>query len=606
MQDDLVKILDYFKKRPGTWILARELIHHFKIPMEGRRSFHNLMQALVRSRQLIRGKGHRYLLAPSTNIGPHHKGRDQGGLKKGERDSSQKASGIESIIKEFRLREAFPQKVQDETRHFSQEKMAGDLKGRRDLRSLVMMTIDGETAKDFDDAVGIQSLSRGHFRLWVSIADVSHYVQPRTAIDREAHQRSTSTYFPARCIPMLPEVLSNNLCSLVPHQDRLTMTAEMDFDATGLLVQSRFYPSVIRSRARLTYREVKQMILDNDAALQKKYASIYPDLKLMEGLCDQLRLRRFERGSLDFDLPEPEIVLNLEEGKVESIAKALRHKAHMMIEEFMIVANEAVATYLTSKMSVTVYRVHDVPDREKMKDFREFIHNMGLGLPGGHKITSKNLAQLIQSMRGRSEERIVNYLLLRSLKQAEYSVDNCGHFGLASPCYTHFTSPIRRYPDLIVHRLLKEALGSSPLSVSVKDRLARRGQMQEMLTHCSEQERVSMKAEWASRDWAVALFMKDKIGKEYEGIICSVTDFGFFVELKEYFVQGLVHIKNLQGDYYVFHEKAHKLQGRRTKKAFKIGDLVKIRVKQVNVEKRRVDFDLAISSRSSQRLSGSL
>jgi ribonuclease R len=566
MSPDFNKILQYFQKNPTTWYPAKHLIHHFQISMEERRALRRQFKVWVADKVLERAQGRRYRLSA-------------------DKPKATEKEGLEAIIEQFELRVEFPKPVLAEAESFARPGVCE--KGREDLRKIPFVTIDGETAKDFDDAVAVQELAKGVIRLWVSIADVSHYVTPGSDIDQEAYRRTSSVYFPSRCVPMLPEGLSNDLCSLVPKQDRLTMTAEMDFNTQGHCTKAKFYPSMIRSHQRLTYTEVQAM-LD-----QKKKG--FATLKIMNALCDRLRGVRKQRGSLDFDLPEPEIVLNLEEKTVESIVKAKRYKAHMMIEEFMIAANETVATFLQQNLKASIYRIHEDPDPEKIKSFREVVYNLGVGLPGRKKITSKDLAQVVEKVKGRSEERLINTLILRSLQQAQYSTQNPGHFGLASKCYTHFTSPIRRYPDLVIHRLLKQALPSASRG-SDKNPQSQDGggerRLAEMASHCSDQERVGMKAEWASRDWVVSLFMKDKVGKEYEGNISGVAKFGFFVELHDYFVQGMVPVKTLKDDYYVYDEKHHSFQGRRTRKKYKLGDRVRIRVEQVNTTKRWVDFIL--------------
>jgi len=500
--------------------------------------------------------------------------------------------GIDKIIKEFALSVSFPKKVSEEARSLEGKISPLEVEHRVDLRQEVVVTIDGETAKDFDDAVSVSSLRSGGFRLKVSIADVSYFVWPGSTIDQEAYKRATSTYFPDRCVPMLPEKLSNDLCSLVPHQDRLTMTAEMDFDAEGKKNSHRFYRSIIRSAARLTYTKVKKILVDEDAELCSSYKLLLPDLKLMAQLAQKLQEVRRKRGSLDFDLPEPSIELDLEERKIERIVKAERNMAHRLIEEFMIAANEAVAEFVTENIQPMIYRIHGEPDPEKVKDFSVLLNNLGYAFRFGKKVDPKIFITIIDAVRGRPEERMVNTLLLRTMSRAIYEAKNQGHFGLASTCYTHFTSPIRRYPDLVVHRILNSLLEREQRKTKVQRNGGSESVLQRIATHCSERERNSMKAEWASRDLAATLFMKTKVGKEYEGIIASVTKFGFFVELIPFFVEGLVSMRNLTDDYYVFHEKAHMIVGRKKKKKFQIGLPVKIRVKGVNFEKRWVDFEV--------------
>ncbi len=495
--------------------------------------------------------------------------------------------GISGVIKEFKLPTAFPREVEAEAREFPDQITSQDWEGREDLRAETIVTIDGETAKDFDDAVSV-SETRDGFVLKVSIADVSHFVQPGSAVDREAYRRATSTYFPDRVLPMLPERLSNDLCSLVPHEERLAYTAEMTFDAHGNRTGSRFYRSVFKSRARLTYTEVRKILVDRDEAARARHKSILEDLERMGVLAERIQGRRKARGSLDFDLPEPLIELDLAEGRIDKIVKAERNKAHRLIEEFMIAANEAVAEFITERGFPSVYRVHQEPDPERVRDFSVLLHHLGYGLRLGKRVQPGALAAVIEAVRGKPEEKLVNTVLLRTMARAVYDTKNVGHFGLASECYTHFTSPIRRYPDLMVHRILSQALvgrGGRKAASSEK-------RLREMAVHCSERERNSMKAEWASRDLAAALFLKERVGQKFDGIVSGVTKFGLFVELNPFFVQGLVSIRNLKDDAYTFHEKAHALVGRRKKKKYQIGMPVTVTVQGVNLEKRWVDLGL--------------
>ncbi len=494
--------------------------------------------------------------------------------------------GISKIIKEFKLTTAFPKKVSDEARQLPGDIPNSEVAQRVDLRNEIVVTIDGEKARDFDDAISVLPEPGGGFLLKVSIADVGYYVSSGTSIDHEAYRRGTSTYFPDRVLPMLPERLSNGLCSLVPHQDRLTFTAEMRFDGSGKRIASRFYRSIIRSAARLTYTQVRKILVDRDEALRSNFRAIVPDLERMGLLAERVQEVRRQRGSLDFDLPEPLIELDLEEGTIDTIVKAERNRAHRLIEEFMIAANEAVAEFITENRTPMIYRVHAEPDPEKVRDFVAILHNLGYSLKLGKKVQPQALAAVIERVRGKPEERLLNTILLRTMKRAIYDVRNVGHFGLASECYTHFTSPIRRYPDLVVHRILQSVLTEKGSSHRAAKHL------HQIAAHCSERERNSMKTEWASRDLAAAIFMQEKIGESCDAIISSVTKFGFFVEMIPYFVEGLVAMRNLKDDFYVFHEKSHLLMGRKTKKKYTIGTPVKVRVKGVNLEKRWVDLDL--------------
>lgn len=504
--------------------------------------------------------------------------------------SSPLEEGILKIIKEFKLPPSFPKRVIEELRVLPAAIPSEEIKGRVDLCGETIVTIDGENARDFDDAVSVTDLPGGGSLLKVSIADVSFYVRPGGEVDREAYTRGTSTYFPDRVLPMLPERLSDDLCSLVPGKDRLAFTAEMEFDPAGERVSCRFYRSVIRSAARLTYTQVRQVLVDRDPAVRSRFAKIVPDLERMGILAERLQEMRRGRGSLDFDLPEPLIELDLEEGKIDRIVKAERNRAHRLIEEFMIAANEAVAEFIAARGRPMVYRVHGEPDPEKLKDFGVMLHNLGYSFRLGQKVRPHALAAVIEKARGRPEERLVNTVLLRTMSQAVYDSRNVGHFGLASKCYTHFTSPIRRYPDLVVHRILAAVVG---VTLGTPKRGAQQAApLHQITAHCSERERNSMKAEWASRDLAATLFMQDKVGEVFDGIISGVTRFGFFVELVPFFVEGLVPMRSLKDDYYVFHEKSHLLLGRRKKKRYQVGFPVSVRVRGVNLGKRWVDLEI--------------
>lgn len=466
-----------------------------------------------------------------------------------------------------------------------------DRRGREDLRLLPTVTIDGETAKDFDDAVSVRQESDGKVRLWVSIADVGHYVREGSPVDLEAYERGTSVYFPGKCLPMLPEKLSNGICSLNPAVDRLTMTAEMLFDRDGRRLDSRFYPAVIRSQARLTYTEVAAMLVENDAATIDRYPDIYPHLQVMAELAQRLTAMRRRRGSLDFDLPEAEIVLDLQ-GRPENIVRAERNLAHRLIEEFMLAANEAVATFLAGRDAPLLYRVHEPPSTEKLQAFQEFIghFNYGISLDKG-SVDPRRLQQLLVELEGKPEERMINQVLLRSMKQAHYSPENVGHFGLAADLYCHFTSPIRRYPDLVVHRALRQVLTAGKLPDKHKAHL------QEVLPamgeHTSQRERRAMEAEREIVSLKKCQFMADKVGEVFPGFVSGVQPFGFFVELEDLFVEGLVHISSIPDDFYVFEEDLQRLLGQHRRRIFQVGGEVQVTVAKVDLDRREIDFVLA-------------
>lgn len=490
------------------------------------------------------------------------------------------------ILRKHRLSRVFPHSAAAEARMVPAFVSEDDLRGRVDLRGFLTVTIDGEKAKDFDDAVSIEKTGSG-YALRVSIADVSHYVREGSGLDAEAFSRATSVYFPDRCIPMLPEEISNNMASLNPEVDRLTLTAELTFDSSGRPIKKRFYESVIRSRERLTYTTVKELLEGHDSGLSERYGKVLPDLRLMSGLAAALHENRVKDGSLDFDLPEPEIIIDIE-GKIEDIARAERNIAHRIIEEFMLAANRAVAEEFHALKLPFIYRVHDDPDEDSIAGFLELISAFGLSLGKGRG--PLKFQKVLNQVKGAPHERLVNHRLLRSMKQAVYSEKNTGHFGLGFKDYTHFTSPIRRYPDLVVHRLLK-LLMRKRYSAQEKERFEKA--LPEIAAHTSAMERRAMEAEREVVDLKRAQFMKDKEGAEFDGVVSGVTSFGVFVELKEYFVEALVHVSNLYNDYYVFDEKSHTLTGEKTKKSFRIGDPLRVKITAVDIERRRIDALMA-------------
>ena len=526
---------------------------------------------------------------------------------------------VQSVIRRFDLPHIFAPDALAEAEGIPETVSPADLKGRTDLRTMPTVTIDGETARDFDDAVSLRR-EGDKFRLWVSIADVSHYVKKDSPLDREAYLRGTSVYFPDRCIPMLPERLSNGICSLNPHLDRLTMTAEMLFDRNGIMQESTFYPSIIKSAARLTYTIVKQIIVDEDAELADKFRPVSPMLREMKELALILMAMRKKRGSIDFDLPEPEIIIGLT-GLTEGIIRAERNLAHQLIEEFMLAANEAVSRHITARGIPFLYRVHENPDPVKLRTFQEFVHGFGYEFSlVDEKVRPSELQRLLAQADGRPEERMVNYALLRCMKQARYAADNVGHFGLASDCYCHFTSPIRRYPDLVVHRILRAALLLAPLpDASPQGDGGKRAFRQlaiaterlgEVAEHTSKRERVAMEAERDVVEMKKLQYMQQHVGEEFGGYITGVTAFGFFVELEELFVEGLVHLSTLSDDLYSYAEKQHSLIGRRSGTVFRIGDAARVTVVSVSPGTRRIEFVLAahtttgLASRTAARVGG--
>jgi ribonuclease R len=464
-----------------------------------------------------------------------------------------------------------------------------DIAARTDLRNLPIVTIDGEQARDFDDAVFVRK-NNGHYELFVSIADVAHYVQSGTALDQEAYSRGTSVYFPDRAIPMLPEALSNGICSLNPNEDRLTKTVWMEISGKGEVTRSRFFNSVIRSHERMTYTDVRRILLDKDPDCLERYRDLLDQFKLMEELALLINSTRTARGNLDFDLPETEIILDIQ-GTPENIVRAERNIAHRIIEEFMIAANEAVARHLKEQDFLLLYRVHEGPDQEALEAIAPFLLSLGYRLPVKREnITPLEVQKLLEACRGKPEEKVINHVLLRAMKQAHYHPENIGHFGLASTCYTHFTSPIRRYPDLIVHRILERALQGNKLKASERDPFL--SYLQEAGKLTSERERVAMDAEREVVDLKKAQFMMNKIGEEFSGVITSLANFGFFVELDAFFVEGLVRLSTLTDDDYNYYEKEYLIKGRRHGRKFRLGDAVRVKVVRINAFRSEIDFEL--------------
>jgi ribonuclease R len=494
-----------------------------------------------------------------------------------------------SLVFRYGLSTSFPEPIYREISDLSFAITGEELSARTDLRNLPMVTIDGENARDFDDAVYVRKINN-HYELFVSIADVAHYVHPETALDQEAYARGTSVYFPDRAIPMLPEALSNGICSLNPNEDRLTKTVSMEINSKGEVVHSRFFNSVIRSHERMTYTAVRRILVDRDEECIGRYRNLVDQFKLMEELALVIHENRRAHGNLDFDLPEAEIILDLQ-GMPENIVRAERNIAHRIIEEFMIAANEAVARHLKEQDFSLLYRVHEGPDKEALEVLAPFLLSLGYRLPvKKDDITPLDIQRLLEACRGKPEERVLNRVLLRAMKQAVYQPENIGHFGLASTCYTHFTSPIRRYPDLIVHRILDRALRGHKLKPNEREVFL--NYLQEAGKHTSQRERIAMEAEREMVDLKKSQFMMDKMGEQFTGFITSLANFGFFVELDAYFIEGLVKLSSLTDDDYHYYEKEYVIKGTRHGGKFRLGDNVRIKVARINAFRSEIDFDL--------------
>lgn len=495
---------------------------------------------------------------------------------------------ILSVIRKYRLPMEFPHPVLREAERIAPEVRAEDIAGRKDIRNWRMVTIDGADAKDLDDAVTIKKLSDGGYSLGVHIADVSHYVKEGQPLDREAFERGTSVYLVDRVVPMLPPALSNGICSLNAGVDRLAMSVVMEVDAKGKLKSYDIFPSVIKVDERMTYDNVRRILVDKDPGLIERYADFVEDFQLMEELCLILKEKRLRRGAIDFDFPEGKAVLD-EQGKPIEIVKRDRSIAEQIIEEFMIMANETVAEHMYRLELPFIYRVHEEPDHESITDLNSFLHLFGYHVKGSEKgIHPRSFQEIVDLVKGRPEEKIVSTMLLRSMKHARYDAACLGHFGLASKYYSHFTSPIRRYPDLEIHRVIRESLQGRISGKRLKT-LSQR--MPVSAGQSSLREKVAEEAERECLDMKKAEYMEQRIGEVFDGVIGSVLSFGFFVELPNT-VEGLVHVSSLTDDYYAFWEKEMVLFGQHTKKAYRIGDKVKVQVVRVDVDQRQVDFEV--------------
>ncbi|MFN7917981.1 MAG: ribonuclease R [Vicinamibacterales bacterium] len=501
------------------------------------------------------------------------------------------APGVDTeiIIRKFGIPDAHSEESVTEAVRLGAAVKERDLRNRTDFRSLQTVTIDGEHARDFDDAITIETLPNGHYWLGVHIADVSHYVQEGSALDREAYERGTSVYFPERAVHMFPSELATGLCSLNPHVDRLVQTCFMEVNRNGEVVRAEFHDGVINSDERMTYTDVNAILTDRDPALLGRYAPLVPMFERMGELFRILNAARRRRGSIDFDLNETQLVLD-EGGMVEAIVALERNIAHRLIEEFMLLANETVASYLEAQEAPALYRIHEEPDLLKVAKFEEFVSTFDLSL--GAELTAlrpKHFQKLIARIAGKPEEKPIAFLMLRTMQKARYSPENSGHFGLAAHSYTHFTSPIRRYPDLVVHRALRAARHKA---LSEEQLEAAREDLPEVARHTSEMERRADDAERELLQWKKVRFMADKVGEEFEGYVTGVAAFGLFVQLVEHYVEGLVHISTMADDYYRFVDTAHMLRGENAQRTYRLGDKVEVRVLRVNMDVRQIELGL--------------
>ncbi len=492
---------------------------------------------------------------------------------------------IDIALRAFDLPHVWPIDVLKQAEAYGKEIPKSATKDRLDLRSLPLVTIDGEDARDFDDAVYAEKLDSGNWKLWVAIADVSSYVETNTPLDNEAHQRGTSVYFPSQVIPMLPEALSNGLCSLNPEVDRLCMVCEMVLNTAGEIESYQFHQAIMNSKARLTYTDVAAMLVDNDKTLHQKYNAVLPGLETMYDLFKVMLTTRDQRGAIDFAMTETQFIFD-DNRKLKAITPRERNDAHRLIEEFMVAANVAAARFLLSHQLPTLFRVHETPSEEKLSGLRDFLGELGLSIGGGSEPTPAHYAELLNKAKKRPDAHLIQTVMLRSLKQAVYSPDNAGHFGLALDAYAHFTSPIRRYPDLLVHRAIRHIISKTKKAWPLSHE-----NMLQLGEHCSMTSRRADEATRDVSDWLKCEFMQDRVGEVHEGIISGVTGFGLFVELSDMYIEGLVHVTSLKNDYYQFDSGAHRLTGERSGKTYRLGDKIQVKVVRVDLDEKKIDLE---------------
>jgi len=576
---EVVKVVEHAVKRVvGRYEVSRG--HAHVVPFD-RRLFQNVQVASA-DESLSLGNGDMVVLRITRTA----TGTRQAAGEVIERLGRMDEPGVDLkvILAQYELTAEFPANVVAETEAAAANVTDEEIKRRMDFRPWTTITIDPETAKDHDDAISIDRQPNGNFLLGVHIADVAHYVREGSALDACAYDRGNSVYFPGFVVPMLPHALSSRICSLVEGENRLTQTAVLEIDQRGQVVKADFFDGVIRSAGKLAYKDA-QAILDGDAATREKFAHAVKTVETSRDLAIILNQARKDRGSLDFDLPEPELQLD-PLGVVENITSNPRLFAMRMIEEFMLIANEAVAKALSTRGVATLYRIHESPDPDRLEEYLELVRTFGLKVTADlEHPQGKDFQRILRQVEGRPEERLLTYLMLRTQRLARYCPENLGHFGLASENYLHFTSPIRRYPDLVAHRALRALRhGKDPAQVSWP--------LEEMAAHLGETERKASDAERDLTEWKKARFMSSRVGEMFQGVISSVTPFGLFVQLADIFVEGLVHITTMADDYYMFRDTDHALRGERTRRTFKLGDRVEVQLIKVDMDRRQVNLAL--------------
>ena len=567
----------------------------FVVPDDSRLSFDILIPA-----DAVSGARMGFMVVVELTQRPTRRTKAVGKIVEILGDKMGTSMAVDIALRTHEIPHVWPPQVEKQVADLSEQVPESAKKGRVDLRKLPLVTIDGEDARDFDDAVYCEKKRGGGWRLWVAIADVSYYVRPRTALDDEARNRGTSVYFPSQVIPMLPEVLSNGLCSLNPQVDRLCMVCEMTISSKGRLTGYKFYEAVMSSHARLTYTKVWHM-LQGDQELREHYAPLVKHIEELHNLYKVLESAREERGGISFESEEAKFIFNAER-RIERIEQTQRNDAHKLIEECMILANISAARFVEKAQEPALFRIHDKPTTEAITSFRTVLAELGLELPGGNKPEPRDYAELLTSIADRPDAEMLQTMLLRSMKQAVYDPENRGHFGLALQSYAHFTSPIRRYPDLSLHRAIKYLLAKEQ---GHKGNSTETGgwhySMEEMLQlgqHCSMTERRADEATREVSDWLKCDFMQDQVGNIFSGVIASVTGFGFFVRLNDLFIDGLVHVSSLDNDYYRFDQVGQRLIGESGGQTYRLGDRVEVRVEAVNMDERKIDFTLISSERA--------